>query len=137
MNRIYSLILFVIIFFFSSCAGSRNNYNPSKKYPKETLQKDYTLLREILQAKHPSLYWYTPKEKMDAYFEKYYNSITDSMTEQQFAWHAIAPLIDKIHCGHTSVSLSKAYGNWIRGKAIPAFPLYMKVWNDTMAVTES
>ena len=135
MNRSYFTNLFVIIFFFSSCAGSRNNYNPSKKYPKETLQKDYTLLREILQAKHPSLYWYTPKEKMDAYFEKYYSSMTDSMTEQQFAWHAIAPLIDKIHCGHTSVSLSKAYGNWIRGKAIPAFPLYMKVWNDTMAVT--
>ena len=117
-----------------SCATTKN-YNPAKKYPKETLQKEYTLLKEILEAKHPSLYWYTPKEKMDDYFDKYYETIKDSMTEQQFAWLTVAPLIDKIHCGHTSINLSKAYGKWIQGKAIPSFPLYMKIWNDTMAVT--
>ena len=135
MNKSYSSLLLIVIILFCSCAGSRHHYNPSKKYAKQTLQKDYTLLRKMLEEKHPSLYWYTPKEKMDEYFDKYYEGIRDSMTEQQFAWHAIAPLIDKIHCGHTSVSLSKAYGKWVRGKAIPAFPLYMKVWNDTMAVT--
>ncbi len=135
MNNRCLISIFIVVVFLSSCASSKYNYNPSKKYSQQTLQKDYTLLRAILEAKHPSLYWYTPKEKMDEYFEKYYNSITDSMTEQQFAWHAIARLIDKIHCGHTSVSLSKAYGKWVRGKAIPAFPLYMKIWNDTMAVT--
>ena len=117
-----------------SCTTTKN-YNPAKKYTKETLQKDYALLREILEAKHPSLYWYTPKEKMDEYFAKYNKSISDSMTEQQFAWLSIAPLIDKIHCGHTSVSLSKAYSKWVQGKVIPSFPLYMKIWNDTMAVT--
>lgn len=117
-----------------SCATTKK-YNPAKKYPKETLQKEYTLLRAILEAKHPSLYWYTPKEKMDEYFEKFYKTINDSMTEQQFAWLTIAPVIDKIRCGHTSVSLSKTYGKWVQGKAIPSFPLYMKIWNDTMAVT--
>ena len=126
---------FITSIFLYSCASSKVSYNPAKKYSKETLQKDYSLLREILQAKHPSLYWYTPKEKMDEYFEKYYETIKDSMTEQQFAWLAVAPLIDKIRCGHTSVSLSKAYGKWVQGKIIPSFPLYMKIWNDTMAVT--
>jgi hypothetical protein len=126
---------FFIAFFFCSCAASKKNYDPAKKYPQADLQKDFTLLRSILEAKHPSLYWYTDKAKMDAYFQKYYNEIGDSMTEQQFAWHVISPLIQKIHCGHTSVSMSRAYGKWVKGKAIPAFPLYMKVWNDTMAVT--
>ena len=126
---------FISCIFLYSCASSKVSYNPAKKYSKETLQKDYSLLREILQAKHPSLYWYTPKEKMDEYFEKYYETIKDSMTEQQFAWLAVAPLIDKVRCGHTSVSLSKAYGKWVQGKIIPSFPLYMKIWNDTMAVT--
>ncbi len=134
MNKSCAYFLFTIIFFYS-CAGSRPQYNPAKKYAKEKLQKDYSFLREILEAKHPSLYWYTAKEKMDAYFNKFYEGIKDSMTEQQFAWLTVAPLIDKIHCGHTSVSLSKAYGKWVTGKAIPAFPLYMKIWNDTMAVT--
>ncbi|MEJ7610120.1 MAG: hypothetical protein WKF88_02960 [Ferruginibacter sp.] len=124
-----------VIFLCCSCAVSKKNYNPAKKFPQQTLQKDYILLREILEEKHPSLYWYTDKGKMDAYFDKFYADIKDSMTEQQFAWHVLSPLIQKIRCGHTSVSLSKAYGKWIRGKAIPAFPLYMKIWNDTMAVT--
>jgi len=133
MARTGFFILSIIL--FCSCGVLRKNYDPAKKYPKAALQKDYTLLRNILEAKHPSLYWYTSKEKMDAYFDKYYADITDSMNEQQFAWHVLAPLIQKIHCGHTSVSMSKAYGRWVTGKIIPAFPLYMKVWNDTMAVT--
>ncbi len=134
MNKFYGYFFICIITGMCSCATTKN-YNPAKKYPKEILQKDYTLLREILEAKHPSLYWYTPKEKMDEYFATYYNRISDSMTEQQFAWLSLAPLIEKIHCGHTSIGLSKAYGKWVQGKAIPAFPLYMKIWNDTMAVT--
>jgi len=134
MNKGYAYFLLTMVMIYS-CTSSRLQYTPAKKYPKEKLQKDYTLLREILEAKHPSLYWYTPKEKMDEYFEKFYETIKDSMTEQQFAWLAVAPVIDKIRCGHTSVSLSKAYGKWVEGKAIPSFPLYMKIWNDTMAVT--
>jgi hypothetical protein len=66
-----------------SCAASRN-YNPNKKYSKQQLQQDYTLLREILESKHPSLYWYTSKDSMDFYFDAGYNSIRDSMTELQF-----------------------------------------------------
>lgn len=56
------------------------------------------------------------------------------MTEQQFAWRVVAPLVDKIHCGHTSVSFSKQYAKWMQGKKSSSFPLYFKVWNDTMAV---
>ncbi len=125
----------ITIFLFCSCAGSRKNYNPAKKYSSQILQKDYNLLKNILEAKHPSLYWYTDEESMTGYFNTYYGRIKDSMTEQQFTWHILAPLIDKIRCGHTSVSMSKAYGKWVSGKPIPAFPLYMKIWNDTMAVT--
>jgi hypothetical protein len=134
MNKysISVIIMFVII--FCSCATSKKNYNPAQKYAPEMLQKDFAVLRHILEAKHPALYWYTPKEKMDEYFEKYYAVIKDSMTEQQFAWLAVAPMIDKIHCGHTSMSLSKSYSKWVKGKLIPSFPLYMKIWNDTMAV---
>ena len=135
MNKIYSCFFILLTLLASSCAVSKKNYNPARKYAPEVLQKDFVLLKNILEEKHPSLYWYTPKEKMDQYFSKYYNEIKDSMTEQNFAWHVLAPLIQKIHCGHTSVSMSKAYSKWVRGKAIPAFPLYMKIWNDTMAVT--
>jgi len=127
----YLLLLLTL----ASCTATKKNYNPNKKYTKEQLQRDYTLLRNILEKKHPSLYWYTSKDSMDHYFTTYYNAIEDSMTELQFGWKIIAPLTDKIHCGHTSFGMSKAYNNWVRNKQIPSFPLFVKVWNDTMAVT--
>ena len=117
-----------------SCAGTKN-YSPAKKYPQRSLREDYSLLREILEKKHPSLYWYTPKDSMNYYFDRYYAAIKDSMTEQQFTWHILAPLVDKINCGHTSVGSSKAYRKWVQGKTLPSFPLYFKVWGDTMAVS--
>ncbi|MGG9964024.1 S41 family peptidase [Ferruginibacter sp. SUN106] len=125
----------MLLFVLGSCSVTKKNYTPNKKYPKQKLQQDFTLLKNILEKKHPSLYWYTSKDSMDMYFAQYYNAIEDSMTEQQFGWKIIAPLTDKIHCGHTSFGMSKAYNKWVSNKIIPSFPLFMKVWNDTMVVT--
>jgi hypothetical protein len=133
MRRHYFLFIFPFLF---SCSASRN-YNPNKKYSKQQLQQDYTLLRNILEKKHPSLYWYTPKDSMDYYFDAGYNAIRDSMTELQFGWQIIAPLTSVIHCGHTSFNMSKGWNHFIKNKIIPSFPLYVKVWNDTMMVTGS
>lgn len=137
MNRIFTVVVVVVLCnFLLSCAVSKR-YTPATKFPREALQEDYSLLRNILEKKHPSLYWYTPKDSMDWYFENYYRSIPDSMTEQQFAWQILAPLVDKIHCGHTSVGSSKSYQRWARDRRLPSFPLYFKVWNDTMSVLSS
>ena len=130
-----NVLLFLIILAFYSCAVFNKNYSPLKKYPKQQLQQDYSLLRNILEKKHPSLYWYTNKDSMDGYFEKYYHAIEDSMTEQQFGWKILAPLTEKLHCGHTSFGMSKAYNKWTRNKRFASFPLFMKFWNDTMVVT--
>ncbi|MGI8581139.1 MAG: S41 family peptidase [Chitinophagaceae bacterium] len=117
-----------------SCSVSKN-YVADKKYPKEKLQEDYKLLRNILEKKHPSLYWYTSKDSIDYYFDEGYRNISDSMTELQFGWKILAPLTNKIHCGHTSFSMSKGWNRFIRNKRIPSFPLYLKIWKDTMVVT--
>jgi Peptidase family S41 len=135
MNRYYCLIFLCLAVIFCSCATISKSYDPNKKYTVQQLQEDYTLLRNILEQKHPSLYWYTGKDSMNMYFDKYYAAIRDSMTEQQFGWKLIAPLTDKIHCGHTSFAMSSAYNKWTRNKRFSSFPLFMKFWNDTMAVT--
>ncbi len=134
MIRPVLVILTFFCFTLFSCAVNRVAYSPAKKYPEAALQKDYTLLRAILEKKHPGVYWYTSRDSMDYYFDKYYAAIGDSMTEQQFAWHVLAPMVEKIRCGHTSVSSSKAYVKAVSGRRFPSFPLYMKVWSDTMAV---
>jgi hypothetical protein len=135
MNKVSLLLLIALAVLFYSCATSNKNYTPYKKYPKEKLRQDYSLVQNILEKKHPALYWYTSRDSMDIYFDKYYNAIEDSMTEQQFGWKILAPLTDKIHCGHTSFGMSNAYNKWVKNKITPSFPLFMKVWNDTMAVT--
>ncbi len=127
------LSFFFIIPLFFSCSVSRN-YNPNKKYSPEELRQDYSLLRNIVEKKHPSLYWYTPKDTMDYFFDAGCKAISDSMTEFQFGWNILAPLTSTIHCGHTSFSMSKGWNKFIKNKNIPSFPLYLKVWNDTMMV---
>ena len=135
MNKCNALYLMLLTVLFYSCSASNKNYTPNKKYSKAVLQQDYSLLRKILETKHPSLYWYTSKDSMDMYFEKYNRAIKDSMTEQQFGWTVLAPLTDKLHCGHTSFGMSKAYNKWIKNRRLASFPLFLKCWNDTMVVT--
>lgn len=132
--RLFST-LFIVTFFYS-CSVSKN-YNPNKKYSKEELRQDYTLLRNVLEKKHPSLYWYTSKDSMDYFFNEGYKAINDSMTELQFGWKILAPLTAAIHCGHTSFSMSKSWNKFIKNKHIPSFPLFLKIWNDTMVVTHN
>lgn len=132
------LLYIVSILSLYSCVSSRNStYQPNAKFSPNALQADYTLLRNILEAKHPSLYWYTSRDSMNAYFNQYYNAIADSMTEEEFGWKVLAPLTDKIHCGHTSFGMSKGYNRWASNKRFASFPLYMKIWKDTMVVTSN
>jgi hypothetical protein len=98
------------------------------------LQEDFTLARNVLEKIHPTLYWYFPKDSMDMYFNAGYNYLKDSMTEQDFNWKIMAPIVHQIHCGHTSIRLSEGYEKWAKNKVFASFPLYLKCWNDTMAV---
>lgn len=126
----------VVLFSFivlSSCSVSRS-YDANKKFAPEKLKEDYLLMRNILEAKHPALYWYTPKDSMDYYFDDGFRRIKDSMTELAFAWKVVTPLLAQIHCGHTTLLMSKEWQNFIRDKIVPSFPLYMKIWDSSMVV---
>ena len=101
------------------------------------LQKDFSFFKQALESNHPSLYWYTPKDSMDRYFKEYYNSIKDSMTEQQFIWRIMAPMVALVRCGHTSLGYSKGYVKWASGRKFSSFPFYVKMWRDSMAITGS
>lgn len=127
------ILLFVILSGMVSCSVTRE-YAPDKKYSAEELQQDYSLLRKILEEKHPSLYWYTPQEIMRQVMDAGYERLKDSMTELQFGWSILAPMLAQIHCGHTSLIMSKGWQHFARRRTIPSFPLLVKVWNDSMMV---
>src|SRR5690349_7955482 len=101
---------FVVLVVLASCSASKP-FSPSKKYSPEDLQKDYSIFRSSLEESHPSLYWYTPKDSMDYYFEIGKSKLHDSLTESSFRY-VLAYVISKIRCGHTSVRASKAAANF-------------------------
>src|SRR3982750_2735630 len=103
MKTICALFLFIVL--ACSCSVSRN-YNPSRKFGPDELQKDYQLFRNILEEAHPSLYWYTPKDSIDYYFDQGAARLQDSMTEARFRY-VLSSVLSRIRCGHTSVRASK------------------------------
>jgi hypothetical protein len=133
--RCFAFLMLILL--LSSCAVSKKKYNPAHKFGRDALEQDYDLMRKILQDKHPSLYWYTSKDSMNLYFSRYRTLIKDSMTEPEFTWTVLAPLVNKIHCGHTSIEPSTIYERWLDDTKLITFPYNMKVWNDTMVVTTS
>lgn len=133
MNKLLTALLFGCI--LTSC--STTVYLPGKKYPQSKLLEDFSQMQTVLEAKHPSLYWYTSKDSIDQYFRYYAGQIKDSMTDIDFAWNILSPMINKIHCGHTAVSMSSAYNTWASGKRFPTFPYYLKTWGDSMVVVRT
>lgn len=131
-NFVAALCLLTLL---SSCAVSKN-YNPGKKFSAEQLQEDYRIFRGVLEESHPSLYWYTPKDSIDYYFEWGASRLTDSMQEYQFR-NILTYVTSKIRCGHTSVRASKNAIRFSQRVRSYSFPLSIKTWGDTTIVTSN
>lgn len=117
-----------------SCKAGRMTFSPNKKFSPQQLRSDYRLFRNILEERHPGLYWYSSKAHMDEAFDEGLNQLSDSLTEQEFR-KVLTKVAAQIRCGHTSVRASKKYTKYLdtlRTKAL--FPLYIKTWNDTVVV---
>src|SRR5215212_1318499 len=130
-NPLVTLCFLVIL---GSCTVSKNNYNPNKKFSPEQLQKDYELFRDILEESHPSLYWYTPKDSVDHYFDVGAGRLHDSLPEYKFR-NVLGYVLAQIRCGHTSVRASKAATKYSERTRGLMFPLSVKAWEDTVLVT--
>jgi len=117
------------------CSAGKASFSASRKYSPGELQKDYALYEDILEAHHPGLYWYTPKDTMQAYFQWGREQLKDSLTEAEFR-KVLSFVTAKINCGHTTVRPSKKwskYNDTVRYAKL--FPLSIKVWPDTMVIT--
>jgi hypothetical protein len=122
-----------VLLLLAACGTARNgaNVNKVRKLGGEDLREDFTLLRNILEKEHPSLYWYTPKDSMDMVFNREFSNIKDSMNELQFK-NLLLRTVSPIKCGHTSLRNSKQLDKFMSKARFPFFPIGMRLWNDTM-----
>lgn len=135
-NKIISSFVLLMVL-FSSCIGYRkSNYTFNQKYSATEIKSDLSLLKKILEANHPSLYWLTPKDSVDYYFNSTINSIGDSLTEIQCR-NKIAFVLSKIRCGHTGVRFSVDFSRLAKNHSDTTFPLSIKTWKDSMVVLSS
>lgn len=121
---------------FSKQSLSQRVPPPLPKMSPQPLIEDVQILKKILEANHPSLYWYTPKDSVDLYFQQTIQAITDSLNEVDYK-NRISILIARLRCGHTTVRFSKAYGKIASQYRYPQFPLSLKAWDDSLVVLGS
>jgi|GEM_PF-65758 len=146
-NNYFNLTLVPLSFIFfivlaSSCSLQQQKYSPSRKFSPQQLQEDYQTFRNILEESHPSLYWYTPKDSIDHYFEWAKYKLNDSLTESGFR-NVLSYVVSKFRCGHTSVRASKAASSNSNSGRNRVFPLNIKAWPaansgaDTVVITSN
>lgn len=123
---------FCVLALLASCTASKP-FSPTRKYSPQDLQSDYAVFRGSLEDAHPSLYWYTPKDSVEAAFEAGKAKLADSLTESGFRY-MLAAVLSQIRCGHTSVRPSKAAAAFSAAPGL-SFPLFVKAWPDTVVVT--
>lgn len=127
----------LLVLMLAGCTSAKHShYTFNQKYPADALRKDLVVLKNVLEANHPSLYWYTSKDSLDHTFDQTFNSITDSLTEVQFH-NKVARVVSKIRCGHTSVRFSNQYNKQYDKNKYPMFPLFIKTWGDSMVVLKN
>lgn len=133
MNRIFIFFIACCLLLLVACSPSKKAFNANAVYEKRLLQQDYTIFRAILEQYHPSLYWFTPKDSIDYFFDRGFAQIADSMNEVQFR-NILSGVVSKIRCGHTAVRYSKNYNHYLDTAKLKTFPLIFKVWPDSMAI---
>ncbi|WP_430895230.1 MULTISPECIES: S41 family peptidase [unclassified Paraflavitalea] len=132
LNRAFWIGIGILL--LQSCSSSKMlPYAPTNKIAPEKLEKDFKVFRGVLENFHPSIYWFTPKDSMDYYFNEAHAKLKDSLTEVEFK-KILTYVIEKLHCGHTAIRYSNNYSNYLDTANIPVFPFSIKAWGDSLVV---
>ncbi|MBO9637130.1 MAG: hypothetical protein J7576_03095 [Siphonobacter aquaeclarae] len=105
---------------FSAC--SPRAYSPQRTFEASALRSDFELMRKGLETSHPGLYWYTPKPRLDSAFDATAARLDYPLTELEFR-KLLDPLVELIHCGHTTVRGSRGFEHWRKRHKPQDFPL--------------
>ena len=128
------LLLLFVCSSLLSCTVSRNHHlKPGDKIPGKLLVEDFRLFRNVLEESHPGLYWFTPKDSMDIFFEQAESKAAGGMTEPQFR-NLMNSVITRFRDGHTAVLWSSRYRRHLDTTISTIFPLALKCWEDTAVI---
>lgn len=125
-----ALIISLIWMLQTACSVSEQSFTVGQKYAPETLKKDLSVMEKVLRKNHPSLFWYATPAEIDSAFRLAHQSVSDSMTQDQFRV-VLSKVVDPIRCGHTSIRFSRAYSRALVNNRKQTFPLNIKITDDS------
>ncbi len=82
------------------------------KFSADTVRQSIDDITKELSLKQPGFYRYTSRIDFSKYIDSIKSTITDSLTELE-SYLKLKPVIAKIHCLHTGLSLPKDYQNFL------------------------
>lgn len=120
LRKIYLLSIFV------SSSLLAQDYGDLTIIEKDLLQRDLELLYQGLNEFHSGMYWYTPKDSVDAAFEKAKEMIDRDMNVLEFH-KIIAPLVGLSREDHTDIHLPYEVEEIVKeeAKLLPFIPVFL------------
>ena len=118
--KFYILSIFILI---SIQLSAQNIEDYNEKLSVEELQEDFKLLQAEFEEKHPGLYLYTNKEKLDSVFQSIENSLNVEMDRLEF-YRRIKKLNSTIKDGHTVIIFPIEYMAALKSK-LKRFPFHI------------
>ncbi len=108
------LLLFIVTLFIVhiSIAQTQTSDYAYQKFPADTVKTTIDAITKELSLKQPGFYRYTSKEDFNKYIDSVKFTIKDSLTELE-AFLKLKPIITKIHCLHTGISLPQDYKDYL------------------------
>ena len=105
--------------------AGKNKFDPHVKVHPDTAKLNIQNLMDELAVSHPGFYRYTSKDQFDQFIDSIKLTITDSIGTLAF-YRKMKPLIAKIGCLHTGITLSEDYETYLEDslKLLP-FEVYI------------
>ncbi len=132
MRVVFLLFLFGVL--VSGCKEKPSSFLDAE-LPAKELKEDFTYFRMILESVHPGLYQYQGKASVDRQFDSVYNLLRNNDNALSF-YNRLVPLVNNIHCGHTSLFLPSTLSDSIR-KLNGFFPIPLTVIDNRLIVNST
>lgn len=131
-------VVFLLFLFGAFVNGCKEKKPPSfldAELPAKDLKEDFTYFRMILESVHPGLYQYQSKVSVDRQMDSVYNLLRKNDNTLSF-YNRLIPLVNNIHCGHTSLFLPATLSDSIR-KLNGFFPIPLTVIDNRLIVNST
>ena len=112
MTRQLLLLILTLFVGHISIAQTQTSKFAYQKFSADTVKSTVDEMTKELSIKHPGFYRYNSKDDFNKYIDSIKSTIKDSLTELE-SFLKLKPIITKIHCLHSGISLPKEYKDYL------------------------